>query len=94
MPGPDPNALWIEETEAGGWLISFEAYGWSGNTGNRRVRALAILKRLRAGTWACLWCGDDFQDQRRADAVYCCEGCRKRQARARRKARHTTGFAA
>jgi hypothetical protein len=48
---------------------------------------------LRAKTWRCLWCRDDLQAWRRADAQYCCEGCRKRAARARRVSR-TLGLTA
>ena len=87
MPGPDPRALWIDE-DANRPKVCFQAYFWSGNNGNRRKRAIAILRRLLRGDWNCRWCGDPLPDWRRADALYCSEGCRKRAARARRRALH------
>lgn len=86
MPGPDPNALWIE-TNANRLSIYFEAYFGTGNNGNRQKRAEAMLRRLARGDWFCRWCGDPLPEWRRADARYCCEGCRKRSARQRRKER-------
>jgi hypothetical protein len=86
MPGPDPHRFWIEETE-NGYSVFFQAYDWTGNNGNRKARALAVLKRLRRGTWRCQWCGDFLPDHLRADALYCGEQCRKRAARTRREAR-------
>ncbi len=85
MPGPDPHALWID-TEAERPSVLFQAYFWTGNNGNRRKRAIAILRRLQRSDWKCRWCGDPLPDWRRADALYCCEGCRKRAARVRRRA--------
>lgn len=86
MPGPDPARLWIEETDTG-FRVCWQAYDWTGNNGNRRKRAMAILRRLRWGTWCCRWCGDDLPDYLRADALFCGESCRKRTARQRRAAR-------
>jgi predicted SprT family Zn-dependent metalloprotease len=91
MPGPDPNTVWFEEYE-GRLLATYEPYLWSGNVGNRKARAVAILKRLVWHDWFCRWCGDDLPDWRRADARYCCEGCRKRAARQRRQNRVSEGF--
>jgi hypothetical protein len=85
MPGPDPHSLWIEDLGPVRARVSFEAYDWTGNSGNRRARAIAILRRLYRGTWSCRWCGDDLPDYVRADALYCREGCRKRAARERRQ---------
>lgn len=85
MPGPDPHALWIEDKNPERPCVQFQAYFWTNNNGNRQARAIALLRRLRRGDWRCLWCGDDLPDQRRADARYCREACRKRAARARRK---------
>lgn len=84
MPCPDPHALWIEKRD-GRTVVSFQSYFWTGNEGNRKARAVAILKRLAQGKWFCLWCGDDLYDHLRADAIYCRESCRKHAARSRRK---------
>lgn len=84
MPCPDPHALWIEKHD-GRAVVSFQSYFWTGNEGNRKARAVAILKRLALGKWFCRWCGDDLPDHLRADAIYCRESCRKRAARSRRK---------
>lgn len=86
MPGPDPHAVWFEEYD-GRLLASFEPYFWTGNVGNRKARAIAILKRIAWHDWFCRWCGNDLPEWRRADALYCSEGCRKRAARYRRRAR-------
>jgi len=64
--------------------VSFQSYFRTGNNGNRKARAVAILKRLAQGKWFCRWCGDDLPDHLRADAIYCRESCRKRAARSRR----------
>lgn len=86
MPGPDPERLWTEETDTG-FRVCWQAYDWTGNNGNRRKRAMAILRRLNRGTWRCRWCSDDLPDHVRADALYCRESCRKKAARDRRAAR-------
>lgn len=52
MPGPDPNTVWFEEYE-GRLLATYEPYLWSGNVGNRKARAIAILKRLVWHDWFC-----------------------------------------
>lgn len=85
MPGPDPHALWIADANPHRASVCFQAYYWTNNNGNRKARAIAILRRLQREDWRCLWCGDDLPDQRRADACYCREACRKRAARARRQ---------
>ena len=82
MPGPDPNTLWIEDC-GGRLVVNFQAYFWTGNVGNRKARASAILRRVQSGDWHCRWCRDDLPEWRRADALYCCEGCRKRARRKR-----------
>lgn len=81
MPGPDPHALWID-FEEGRWHATFERYFWTGNKANRQKRAIAIARRMARGDWVCRWCRDELPILRRADAQYCCEGCRKRAARA------------
>ena len=46
MPGPDPHRLWIEDDRPGSARVCWQAYDWTGNNGNRRKRANAILRRL------------------------------------------------
>lgn len=87
MPGPDPDRLLIEEHNPRFARVCFQAYDWTGNNGNRRKRAMAILRRLRWGTWRCRGCGDELPDYVRADALYCGNKCRKKAARERRAAR-------
>ena len=87
MPGPDPNRLWIEDDNPRSARVCWQAYDWTGNNGNRRKRAMAILRRLHWGTWQCRWCGDTLPDHLRADALYCRESCRKKAARDRREVR-------
>jgi hypothetical protein len=84
MPGPDPHALWFERYD-GRITVSYERYLWSGNEGNRKARAIVMLKRLMRHDWRCRWCGDELPAWRRVDAQYCREGCRKKAARWRRK---------
>jgi hypothetical protein len=84
MPGPNPKALWFEEWD-GSLLATYECYYGTGNAGNRKARALAILNRIKRATWRCSWCADDLPVWRRADAMYCREGCRKKAARGRRE---------
>lgn len=82
MPGPDPNALWCEKHD-GKVTVTFERYFWTGNAGNRAKRANAIAQRMLFNDWYCRWCGDELPEWRRADAKYCCAGCKGRAARAR-----------
>jgi hypothetical protein len=77
MPGPDPHALWIESDEPP-YRVCHQAYFWTGNNGNRKKRAIAMLRRLARHDWKCRWCGDPLPDWRRVDARYCREGCRKK----------------
>ena len=87
MPGPDPHSLWIEDNNENGATVSFLAYIWTGNTWNRKARAVTISRRLKQGTWRCRWCGQELPAYLRADARYCREACRKRAARRRRELR-------
>ena len=85
MPAPDPHGVSI----GWGWpdsiTVDMELWG-CGNRRTRKRRAVAILGNLRHGGWCCRWCTEPVPLFRRADAVYCSAGCRKRHARARRKA--------
>lgn len=91
MPGPDPFGLSYDETPDGRPLVRAEIWGDSrgpfpGNPRHRMARARAVLLNLHRGGWLCLCCGEPVPIWRRADAVYCCEGCRKRSKRARQPA--------
>jgi hypothetical protein len=91
MPAPDPFGIWYDETPTGQPLVVAELWGsrarpfWEGNPKHRKARAAAVLRRLRLDGWTCPACGHPVPIWRRADAVYCSTGCRKRAARNRRK---------
>jgi hypothetical protein len=91
MPGPDPDRFGIEEIE-NGYRVWFQAYDWTGNTGNRKVRAAAVIRRIRWGTWKFRLCGDFLPEHLRADAPYGGNRCRKPAARDRREARRAYRF--
>lgn len=82
MPAPDPWGISIEERPNGGWAVQCDVFMLSGRT-QRLARAKRILSNLRRDGWSCKWCAKPIPEWRRADAVYCCEGCRKRAARSR-----------
>ncbi|KHQ53176.1 hypothetical protein A9320_19395 [Ruegeria sp. PBVC088] len=83
MPGPDPHAFWIVDSDPSSPRASYHSYLWTGNGGNRKARAIAILKGLMRRDWHCRWCGNTLPDYARADARY----CRKAAARRRRAAK-------
>lgn len=86
MPGPDPYGIeygpdWPHRPN----LLVYRTYAnylGGGNNKHRKDRAKRILKKMASWRgWRCQWCGDDVPIYRRADAVFCSEGCRKRAAR-------------
>ena len=86
MPGPEPGAVWVED-EGG----RFHAYGnpflWTGRLSpNRHRRMVRMLHLVRQG-WRCRWCREDIPHDRRTDAEFCRERCRKAEARHLRKFR-------
>ena len=86
MPEPDPHGVEPNENWPRGMLV----YKWAcGNWKHRQERARRIMWNARHGEWLCRWCGELMPLWRRADAVYCCEGCRKRAGRARRYSRES-----
>lgn len=93
MPGPDPDGLEYDETPDGRPIIVAQVWRdrhpspFSGCARTRLARARAVLLNLHRGGWMCPTCGDPVPIWRRADAVYCSTGCRKREARKRRKDR-------
>lgn len=93
MPAPDPNGLMYDETATGAPMVRAEIWGsrnrpfFEGNPKHRIARANAVLMRLKRDGWTCRECSDPIPIYRRADARYCCVGCRKRAARLRREGR-------
>lgn len=85
MPAPLPNAVWIETGENGRPTVYFESAYWGGKSRDRKRRAIAMLRKVARTGWFCGWCKEPIPYFRRVDAEYCCEGCRKRAARRRRK---------
>ncbi len=83
MTTPDIDGIEIEEREGGGFVVTAQLWA-EGNRQHRTARALAIMRNLRRDGWRCAWCGDPIPAWRRADALFCREGCRKAHARARR----------
>lgn len=81
MPAPDPNGVTIDR-QGGGFSLLVDTFLLSGRT-QRMARAERIAQNLRRDGWACPWCKRPVPEFRRADARYCCEGCRKRAARGR-----------
>ena len=87
MPAPNPDGITIEQ-RPDGWGVLVDTFMLAGRT-QRMLRAKRILRNLVADGWCCRWCGGPVPEYRRADARYCCEGCRKRDARSRRKMRQS-----
>ena len=82
MPAPDPQAITTEDTANGGIIVFADVF-LIGNRQARLNRAKAILHKLGADGWPCWRCARPVPLFRRVDARYCCDGCRKRAARAR-----------
>lgn len=85
MPAPDPHGVTIEDREGSASLL-VDMFLLQGRT-QRMARVRRIMSNLRRDGWVCWWCGGEVPEYRRADARYCCEGCRKRAARQRRESR-------
>ena len=83
MPAPDPDDIqaWHQN---GRWTVRGNIWP-DGNHKDRNTRMLAILRNLTWGGWRCAWCNAPVPLWRRADARYCCEACRKKSARDRRR---------
>jgi len=84
MPAPDPDAIDLGD----GWpdrVSVLASMFMAGNRKARKARTLAIFRKLQWGGWNCRWCGDPVPLFKRAEAAFCCEGCRKRAARRRQK---------
>lgn len=81
MPAPDPHGINMGDNGP----LSLLVERWAcGNHRHRMDRAKRILANLTRANWCCPECGDYVPLFRRADAVYCREGCRKRAQRRRR----------
>lgn len=75
MPAPDPQAITVEYNESGSVAVFADVF-LIGNHKARFRRAKAIFVKLRADDWLCWHCAGPVPLFRRADARYCCEGCR------------------
>ncbi|KFI27763.1 hypothetical protein CN97_00150 [Haematobacter massiliensis] len=89
MPGPDPFGLSYEENEHGRPVVIAEMWTsrlppFTGCPRTRLARARAVLANLKRDGWTCPRCGRPVPLYRRADAVYCSTGCRKRAMRERK----------
>lgn len=84
MPAPDPEAAWIETAPSG--VISVHVQGLKVSETSKNRRAVALHRRYRNG-WFCASCNTQMPPWKRMDARYCREGCRKAEARNRRKLR-------
>lgn len=76
MPGPDPQALWLEEDAQGRLSVMSEVF-LIGNRAARIRRARSVLRNVSRGGWLCPWCREPVPLFRRADARFCGESCRK-----------------
>lgn len=87
MPCPDPLAIGYDETPDGRPRIIGEVWPstgpFAGNPRHRRARINAVARKVLFNNWTCLHCGDPVPLWRRADAVYCTAGCKKRAKYAR-----------
>lgn len=89
MPGPDPHGLIYDEDARGRPVIHAELWTsrippFTGCKRTRLARARAVLLNLHRDGWTCRQCGDPVPIWRRADAVFCSIGCRKRAMRQRK----------
>lgn len=89
MPGPDPSGLDYNKAPDGRWRVTAEVWPQSGlfasNRKHRIARLRTVVRNLERGGWLCSWCLDPVPIWRRADARYCCQGC-KRSATSERRA--------
>lgn len=88
MPGPQPGTVWIESRDCcvEAYIKPYwprKAFEFSPPSRNRVARAQHISERYAAGDWVCRWCKCVMHFDKRADAVYCREACRKAASRAR-----------
>lgn len=82
----EAHGIAAEIEDDGRIVVRFESFLHT-NISARRRRAIRILFNIRRG-WRCRDCREDIPTERRADAVYCREACRKAAARRRRAFRH------
>lgn len=88
MPGPDPFGIEYDETPDGRPSLYAEVWPstglFAGNRRHRLARLKAVARKVLADNWTCPQCGDPVPLWRRADAVYCSAGCKKRAKRGKR----------
>lgn len=95
MSGPEPGTVWVEEWDGTTNAVfipyaTWPPFGPSPQNRHRKMRAIRIARRYHLGDWYCRWCGEDLHFDKRVDAQYCREACRKAAARHRRKQRSRT----
>ena len=83
MTAPHCDGIEIASRADGSTVLQYYTYFLT-NVPHREARAQAIANRLSAGAWRCHWCYRCLPTFKRADTLYCSEGCRKRTARRRR----------
>ena len=87
MGAPDPDGVHID-FYGDRAVVQFQVW-IEANPKSRKARAIRILRQIgyHGEGWRCRWCNDYIPTFKRADARYCSNGCRKADARARRKLR-------
>jgi len=87
MGAPDPSGIHLDLYDER-VIVCYEVWRES-NPKTRKARALRIMRLIGPDGrgWCCWWCGDEIPLQKRADARYCSETCRKARARERRRVR-------
>ena len=90
MPAPDPFGIEYDETDEGRPAVMASVWPsdglfGQGNRRNRLARARSVLRKLIWNGWACRQCGDPVPLYKRADAVFCSSGCKKRAKRTRQQ---------
>lgn len=82
--------IWVDEVAPPRARLTWSVYPWQNATRTRR-KAEMLTRLYASGAHACQRCGSLIEPQKRVDAVYCSERCRKHDARERRKARENKG---
>lgn len=82
--------IWVEEVAPPRARLTWSVYPWQNSTRTRR-KAERLTAMYARRQHSCVRCCELIEPQRRVDAVYCSERCRKHDARERRKARENKG---
>jgi hypothetical protein len=79
VPGPDPQAVWIEEDADGRPLVTQEVALIAGRTARKR-RSLRLPRNVMRRRWPRRRCREPVPHFRRTDARFCGGSCRKTAA--------------